>query len=91
VKEYGEMTIHLGLTAAPAVLGLFIGLAHRARPRLGALARELSDLITLRMVLRGSRPSQRSQLLAAHRGWRTDRAAEPRAGNRYRRTRPPWL
>jgi hypothetical protein len=44
------------------------------QPKLTGLAREIRDVVTLRMVLRDSEPDQRRELVAAHRAWRTEPA-----------------
>jgi hypothetical protein len=66
------MTTHLVLIGVPVVVGLLIRLTRHPRPWPTATARDLRDLLTLRMVLRDTEPPQRSELLAAHRDWRTE-------------------
>ncbi|NRQ40239.1 hypothetical protein HII36_51720 [Nonomuraea sp. NN258] len=61
----------LASLSIPILLGLLARLLRRPRNTLRDLACELRDLISLRMVLRGTRPSQRADLLRAHRAWRT--------------------
>jgi hypothetical protein len=61
---------------------------HQLRPAqhtLPELARHLRDLLTLRMVLRGTKPSERAALLDAHRAWRTE--PPPRPTTNVRRSR----
>jgi hypothetical protein len=66
------MTTHLALIGVPIVVGLLIRLTRHPRPWPTAIAHDLRDLLTLRMVLRDTDPPQRSELLAAHRDWRTE-------------------
>ena len=79
------MTLHLMLICAPAVLGLLIRQLRRPQPAAAELTRIVRDLLTLRMVLRGSEPCERRGLLAAHHHWRIDghaprrRSSLPRA------------
>jgi hypothetical protein len=71
------MTTHLALMGLPVLAGLLIRLTRRSRPWPTTMARDLRDLLTLRMVLRDSEPLQRSQLLAAHHAWRTEPPQQP--------------
>ncbi len=71
------MTTHLALIGVPLVVGLLIRLTRHPRPWPTAIARDLRDLLTLRMVLRDTEPQQRSELLAAHRDWRTEPEQQP--------------
>jgi hypothetical protein len=75
------MTTHLVLIGVPVVDALLIRMTRHSRRWPTAIARDLRDLLTLRMVLRDTEPEQRSELLAAHRDWRT----EP--GPQFNRTR----
>ncbi|NUR30248.1 MAG: hypothetical protein HOV83_31090 [Catenulispora sp.] len=56
--------------AIPVLLGLLARLLRRPRNTLRCLAGDLRDLISLRMVLRDTSPSQRADLIRAHRAWR---------------------
>ncbi|MFL1897514.1 hypothetical protein ACJWDR_44865 [Streptomyces tauricus] len=69
------MSLHAALIAAPVVLGLLARLLRRPQGALPHLARAARDLITLHMLLRGTGPSQRAELLDAHRAWRTERSS----------------
>ncbi|MCC3774596.1 hypothetical protein [Streptomyces sp. UNOB3_S3] len=74
------MTTNTMLTAGvPAVVLLALCLLRRrSQPVLMFLVREVRDLVTLRMVLRGSEPDERADLLAAHRKWRAESEKRPR-------------
>ncbi|GAA3785507.1 hypothetical protein [Streptomyces chiangmaiensis] len=64
--------------AAPILLGLLARLLRRPNGALVGFARDLRDLITLRMVLRDTDPDQRTDLLHAHHAWRTEPTTTPR-------------
>ncbi len=71
------MAIHMMLFSTPVVLTVLVRVLRRPQPRMAALARDLRDLITLRMVLRDSDPCQRGGLLDAHRRWRAESPGRP--------------
>jgi hypothetical protein len=73
--------------AAPIVLGWLARTLRCPRGVLGDLARVLRDLITLRMVLRDTEPTERADLLKAHRVWRTERAGQVQRLQASARTR----
>lgn len=73
------MTIELAAASGPVVLVAALVLRRRkTHSKPVELVRDVRDLITLRMVLRGAKPDQRESLLAAHRKWRCEPAKKPR-------------
>ncbi|MFE5300663.1 hypothetical protein [Streptomyces sp. NPDC056632] len=65
------MTIELAVASVPVLLvGVLVLRRRKAQSKTMGLAREIRDLITLRMVLRDAKPDERVRLLAAHRKWR---------------------
>ncbi|WP_033322337.1 hypothetical protein [Streptomyces yerevanensis] len=73
------MTIELAVASAPVLLvGMLVLRRRKARSKTMGLVREIRDLITLRMVLRDTKPDQRERLLAAHRKWRFEPAKKSR-------------
>ncbi|MFD9410100.1 hypothetical protein ACFWBN_24230 [Streptomyces sp. NPDC059989] len=73
------MTIELVLASGPVLLVAVLALRRRrAQSKPVGLARDVRDLITLRMVLRDAKPGQRESLLEAHRKWRCEPTKKPR-------------
>ena len=69
--------------AAPAILASLVRLVRgRNAPE---VLRGLRDALTLRMVLRDSDPTQRAELLNAHRDWRREPSTTPGSTPRQRR------
>lgn len=71
------MSTTLALISMPVAIWLLACLFRRPQPNMTGLARNLCDLISLHMVLRDSKPEQRSELLAAHHDWRAKQAKRP--------------
>ncbi|WP_328793591.1 hypothetical protein [Streptomyces sp. NBC_00273] len=73
------MTFELVVASGPVLLVAVLLLRRRkAQSKPVGLARDVRDLITLRMVLRDAKPGQRESLLAAHRKWRCEPRKKPR-------------
>ncbi|MDX3026177.1 hypothetical protein [Streptomyces acidiscabies] len=65
------MNMELAVASAPVLLVGVLVLRRRKPPsKTMGLVREIRDLITLRMVLRDTKPHQRERLVEAHRKWR---------------------
>ncbi|MFD5775509.1 hypothetical protein ACG2OD_06735 [Streptomyces sp. PDY-4] len=76
------MPEHVLFIVTPVAVGLLIRLIRRPRHMLADLAGIVRDLITLRMILRGTAPDERSALIAAHRAWRHQPTMRRRPGTR---------
>lgn len=73
------MDPHLFLLAAPVVLGILTRLLRQPRRDPAEISRCVRDLISLRMVLRGTDPAQRIALVYAHQQWRAEARTPIRA------------